>query len=284
MEKNVRNKILKVTSDFCLFVCWFFYRACKIFSTSYPDVINPCSQFLPIFKTPFQFPGWHVIWRSQNIMYFRSNNWRCPSCLPTCILDCDLFWGCGLRGLLHPEEDPQVPPSRSSARSCNLHWPAVSLNTTLSAIEGYRNLWSRSVAEEIISSYHAEYPGPASGCTHHSFLHEQHLITMSSWAQCSLHWRLDWYQQAVPSRQCPLQHKCSLLSRGIRDYCQSPHGWVMNSRFFSTHQDDFFQNKSVPLTGCFLVLLFWHLVGKYSSFLMVLDWAWLQRLPVHYLL
>lgn len=158
-------------------------------------------------------------------------------------------------------------PSRSSARSCNLHWPAVLLNTTLSATEGYRNLWSRSVSEEIISSYHAEYLGPTSGCTHHSFLHEQHLITMSSWAQCCLHWRLDWHQQAVPSRQCPLQHNCSLLSRGIRDYCQSswlgdeqqilqhPPGWFLSEQICSSNR--VFPGSPI-LTSCWQILFLPH--------------------------
>lgn len=184
--------------------------------------------------------------------------------------------GSGIQRILHPEEET----SGSSAQSCKLHWPAGLLNTTLSAIEGNRNLWSRSVSEEIISSYHAEYLGPKSRCTHHSCLHEQFLIPMSPWAQSSLHWRLDWHwqTQAAPSRQCPLQHICSLLSRGIRDDCQSPpHSQVMNSRFFSSHQEDFLQNETVPLTRRFLVLLFWHLIGNCSSFLMVVDWVWLQH-------
>lgn len=68
---------------------------------------------------------------------------------------------------------------------------------------------------------------------HHPCLHEQLLITMSSQAQCSLHSRLDWHQQtqAAPSRQSPLQHTCSLLRRGIRDDCQSPHArwWTADS-------------------------------------------------------
>lgn len=56
------------------------------------------------------------------------------ACVPTCVLLCSRTVICskdaGIRGLLHPEENPQVPPLGSSARSCNFHWHAVLLNRT----------------------------------------------------------------------------------------------------------------------------------------------------------
>ena len=76
-------------------------------------------------------------------------------------------------------------------------------------------------------------------------------------------------------------------SRCIRDDFQSPHCQMLNSRFFTSCQEDFLQDESVALTGHFLVLLFWHLLDNYCPFLLVLGckvirqqrWAWLQHLP-----